>query len=43
MQKLIPGSDLRVFEESAHGIGGDEQQKLLDAVTGFLVYKTRVS
>ena len=35
------GSDLRIFEESGHSIGGDEPQKLLDVVTGFLVYNTR--
>jgi proline iminopeptidase len=41
IHQLIPGSDLRIFEESSHSIGGDESQKLLDAVAGFLVYKTR--
>lgn len=38
IHQLIRGSDLRIFEESAHTIGGDEPQKLLDAVAGFLVY-----
>lgn len=41
IHRLIPGSELRVFEESGHSIGGDEPQKFLDAVNGFLVYKTR--
>ncbi len=39
IHRLIPGSDLRIFEESAHSIGGDEPQKFLDAVAGFLIYK----
>ena len=39
MQRLITGSDLRIFEESAHSIAGDEPQQLLDAVAGFLVYQ----
>jgi proline iminopeptidase len=43
MHGLIAGSDLRIFEESAHSIAGDEPQKLLDAVAGFLVYKTNPS
>lgn len=43
MHRLIPGSDLRIFEESSHSIGGDEPQKFLDAVAGFVVYKTRGS
>jgi len=41
IHRLIPGSDLRIFEESAHFIGGDEPQKFLDAVAGFLAYATR--
>ncbi len=36
MHELIANSDLRIFEESAHSIAGDEPQKLLDAVAGFL-------
>lgn len=40
IHKLIPGSDLRIFEESGHSIGVDEPQKLLDAIAGFLVYLT---
>lgn len=41
MHRLIPNSDLRIFEESGHSIGGDEPEKLFDAIVGFLVYKTR--
>ena len=41
LHRLIAGSDLRIFEESSHAIGGDEPQKFLDAVAGFVVYKTR--
>jgi proline iminopeptidase len=40
IHRNIPGSDLRIFEESAHSIGGDEPQQFLDAVAGFVVYKT---
>jgi proline iminopeptidase len=42
IHRLIPGSDLRVFEESAHSIGGDEPQQFLDAVAGFVVYKSKL-
>jgi proline iminopeptidase len=38
---LIPGSELRVFEESSHSLRSDETQKLLDVIAGFLIYKTR--
>lgn len=41
MHRLIPGSDLRIFEESSHSIGADEPQKLVDVVSGFLVYRAR--
>ncbi len=43
MHRLIPGSDLRIFEDSSHSIGGDEPQKFLDAVAGFVVYRMRRS
>ena len=39
MHRLIPDSDLRIFEDSGHSIGGDESQKFLDAVCGFIVYR----
>jgi len=38
---LIADSDLRIFEESGHSIGGDEPQSLLDAIAGFIVYKRK--
>jgi proline iminopeptidase len=41
IHRLIPNSDLRIFEHSAHAIGGDEPDNFLDAVGGFVVYKTR--
>ena len=39
IHRLIPGSDLRIFEESSHSIRIDEPQNFLDAVAGFVVYK----
>lgn len=39
MHRLVKGSELRIFENSAHAIGRDEPQKCLDAIAGFLVYK----
>ncbi|MGQ9872030.1 alpha/beta fold hydrolase [Leptodesmis sp.] len=36
---LIPNSDLRIFENSGHGVRADEPQALLDAIAGFIVYK----
>lgn len=41
IHRLIPGSDLRIFEESSHSIRGDEPQGLNDAIAGFVVYKSR--
>jgi proline iminopeptidase len=41
IHRLIPGSDLRVFEESSHAIRGDEPEKLIDAISGFVVYRAR--
>jgi proline iminopeptidase len=41
MYRLIPHSELRIFEESAHSIGSDEPEKCLDAIAGFLVYHPR--
>jgi len=43
IHRLIPGSDLRIFEESSHSIGGDEPEKFLDVIAGFLVYNSRES
>lgn len=39
IHRLIPGSDLRIFEESGHTIASDEAQACLDAIAGFVVYK----
>jgi proline iminopeptidase len=41
MHRLIPNSDLRIFEDSGHSIAGDEPEKLFDAIAGFLVYKAK--
>jgi proline iminopeptidase len=41
MHRLIPGSDLRIFEESSHSVRGDEPERLRDAIAGFVIYKTR--
>jgi proline iminopeptidase len=41
IHRLIPGSDLRIFEHSSHSIRADEPQALLDAIAGFVVYKQR--
>lgn len=41
IHRLIPGSDLRVFEGAGHSLCGDEPQNFSDAVAGFLVYKNR--
>ncbi len=41
IHRLIPGSDLRIFEHSSHSIRADEPQALLDAIAGFVVYKGR--
>jgi proline iminopeptidase len=41
IHRLIPGSDLRIFEESSHSIRNDEPEKLRDAIAGFVVYKRR--
>lgn len=41
IHRLIPGSDLRIFEDSSHSIRADEPQKLIDAIAGFIAYKTR--
>jgi proline iminopeptidase len=41
IHRLIPGSDLRIFEESSHSIAGDEPEKFFDAVAGFVVYNMK--
>ena len=37
--RLMPGSDLRVFEGSSHSIRSDEPEAMVDAILGFLVYR----
>jgi len=34
----IPQADLRIFEQSAHSVGGDEPELYLDTIRGFLTY-----
>ncbi len=41
IHRLIPGSDLRIFEESSHSIRGDEPEQMRDAIAGFVVYRPR--
>lgn len=35
----IPNADLKIFENSGHSVRADEPEALLDAISGFLVYK----
>jgi len=42
MHRLIPGSVLRIFEESSHSIGSDESEAFLAVVTGFLTGSAKV-
>ena len=39
IHRLIPGSDLRIFEHSSHSIRADEPAAMLDAIAGFVVYR----
>jgi proline iminopeptidase len=41
IHRLIPGSDLRIFEHSSHSIRADEPEALRDAIAGFVVYKKK--
>jgi proline iminopeptidase len=41
INRLIPGSDLRIFEDSSHSIRLDEPQAMIDAIAGFVVHKRR--
>jgi proline iminopeptidase len=43
LHRLIPDSDLRIFENSAHYIATDEREMLLDVIAGFLVYKNTLT
>jgi len=40
IHRLIPGSDLRIFEASSHSIRADEPAAMIDAIAGFVVYRT---
>ncbi len=40
MQRLIRGSQLRIFEESGHTIATDEPEQCLDAIAGFVAYNS---
>jgi proline iminopeptidase len=39
IHRLIPRSDLRVFEHSSHSIRADEPEGMTDAILGFVVYR----
>jgi len=39
--RLIPRADLRIFERSSHSIRSDEPEAMVDAILGFLVYRSR--
>ena len=41
IQRLIPGSELRVFEGSSHSIRSDEPEAMIDAILGFVRKGTR--
>jgi len=41
IHRLIPGSDLRIFEHSSHSIRADEPEAMRDAIAGFVVYRRR--
>ncbi|MBI1777701.1 MAG: alpha/beta fold hydrolase [Proteobacteria bacterium] len=38
IHRLIPGSDLRIFEKSSHQIRVDEPEALIDAIAGFIAH-----
>jgi proline iminopeptidase len=41
IHRLMPGSDLRIFEDSSHSIRIDEPQAMVDAIAGFIVHNRR--
>jgi proline iminopeptidase len=43
IHRMIPGSDLRIFENSSHSIRVDEPDAMMDAIRGFIVYHTAAS
>ncbi len=40
IHRLIPHSDYRLFRNSSHSIRADEPDAMLDAILGFVVYRT---
>jgi proline iminopeptidase len=40
IHRLIPHSDLRIFEASSHSIRADEPAAMIDAIAGFVVYRS---
>jgi proline iminopeptidase len=38
ISRYIPGSDLRIFENSSHSIRSDEPQAMIDAIAGFIIH-----
>jgi proline iminopeptidase len=38
IHRLVPRSDLRIFERSSHSIRADEPEAMIDAIKGFIVY-----
>jgi proline iminopeptidase len=41
IHRLIPGSGLRIFENSSHSIRSDEPEAMRDAIAGFVIYNSR--
>ncbi len=41
IHSLIPGSDLRIFEDSSHSIRADEPDAMRDAIAGFVIYRRK--
>ena len=41
IHRLVPGSDLRIFEESSHSIRADEPRRMIDAIAGFVACNAR--
>jgi proline iminopeptidase len=38
INRCIPGSDLRIFEDSSHSIRSDEPGAMIDAIAGFIIH-----
>jgi proline iminopeptidase len=41
IHRFVRDSELRMFEESSHSIPTDESEKCIDAIAGFIVYRTK--